>query len=77
MLAEFMEYPEHLVWINRAQRQIIIGVPSIGLHVYGVDILSLPRRMWNPETLEEHPLDWALYESFAQAASKAGSAPLN
>jgi predicted metal-dependent enzyme (double-stranded beta helix superfamily) len=53
------------------------GVPSIGLHVYGGDVLSLPRRMWNPETLEEHPLDWALYESFAEAASKAASAPLN
>jgi predicted metal-dependent enzyme (double-stranded beta helix superfamily) len=51
--------------------------PSIGLHVYGGDILSLPRRMWHPETLEEHPLDWAQYEKFAQAASKAGSAPLS
>jgi predicted metal-dependent enzyme (double-stranded beta helix superfamily) len=32
--------------------------PAIGLHVYGGDILELPRRMWNPETLEEHPLEW-------------------
>ena len=50
--------------------------PAIGLHVYGGDILELPRRMWHPETLEAHPLDSALYESFAQAASKAASAPL-
>lgn len=49
--------------------------PAIGLHVYGGDILELPRRMWNPETLEEHALDWELYESFAQVASKAASAP--
>jgi predicted metal-dependent enzyme (double-stranded beta helix superfamily) len=49
--------------------------PAIGLHVYGGDILELPRRMWNPETLEEHALDWALYENFARIASKAASAP--
>lgn len=49
--------------------------PAIGLHVYGGDILELPRRMWHPETLEEHPLDWTLYESFARIASSAASAP--
>jgi predicted metal-dependent enzyme (double-stranded beta helix superfamily) len=51
------------------------NVPAIGLHVYGGDILELPRRMWHPETLEAHALDLTLYESFAQAASKADSAP--
>ena len=51
------------------------NVPAIGLHVYGGDILDLPRRMWNPETLEAHALDWNLYEKFAQAASRAASAP--
>ena len=40
-----------------------------------LDILDLPRRMWNPETLEAHALDWTLYEKFAQAASKAAGAP--
>ena len=49
--------------------------PAIGLHVYGGDILELPRRMWNPETLEEHPLEWELYESFARIASNAAGAP--
>lgn len=49
--------------------------PAIGLHVYGGDILALPRRMWNPETLEEHPLDWTLYETFARVASRAAGAP--
>lgn len=52
------------------------NVPAIGLHVYGGDILDLPRRMWNPETLDAHALDWTLYEKFAQAASKAPAAPL-
>ena len=51
-------------------------VPAIGLHVYGGDILEVPRRMWHPETLEVHPLDLTLYESFSQAASKADRAPL-
>ena len=49
--------------------------PTIGLHVYGGDILELPRRMWNPETLEEHPLEWGLYETFARTASAAACAP--
>ena len=49
--------------------------PAIGLHVYGGDIVELPRRMWNPGTLEEHALDWTLYESFARIASRAVSAP--
>ena len=55
--------------------ECIGAVPAIGLHVYGGDILELPRRMWNPETLEEHPLDWTQYEVFARVASKAASAP--
>lgn len=49
--------------------------PALGLHVYGGDILELPRRMWNPETLEEHEFEDARYETFAQAASKAEGAP--
>lgn len=50
---------------------------AIGLHVYGGDIFELPRHMWNPETLEEHALDWTLYERFARAASDAPGAPLS
>jgi len=56
--------------------ECIGGKPAIGLHVYGGDILELPRRMWDPEELKEHPLEWNLYERFAQIASKAESAPL-
>ena len=55
--------------------ECIGSAPAIGLHVYGGDILELPRRMWNPETLEEHPLDWTLYETFARVASRAAGAP--
>jgi predicted metal-dependent enzyme (double-stranded beta helix superfamily) len=51
------------------------NAPTIGLHVYGGDIFELPRRMWHPQTLEEHRLDWALYEKFAHIASEAPAAP--
>ena len=50
--------------------------PAIGLHVYGSDIMGeVPRHMWDPQTLAEHALDWSTYETFAQAASQAPSAP--
>lgn len=55
--------------------ECIGDAPAIGLHVYGGDILDLPRRMWHPETLEEHALDWTLYENFARIASAAAGAP--
>jgi len=51
------------------------NAPTIGLHVYGGDIFELPRRMWHPQTLEEHRLDWTLYENFARIASEAPAAP--
>ena len=51
------------------------NAPTIGLHVYGGDIFELPRRMWHPQTLEEHRLDWTLYENFARSASAAPAAP--
>ena len=49
---------------------------TTGLHVYGGDIFELPRRMWDPQTLEQHTLDWGLYEKFARIASEAPGAPL-
>jgi len=51
------------------------NAPTIGLHVYGGDIFELPRSMWHPQTLEQHRLDWTLYESFARIASEASGAP--
>ena len=50
--------------------------PAIGLHVYGGDVLGVERSMWDPETLEEHPLEWDHYEVLAQKASGAGKPPL-
>ncbi len=51
------------------------NAPTIGLHVYGGDIFELPRRMWHPETGEQHELDWTLYADFARIASQAPAAP--
>lgn len=51
------------------------NAPTIGLHVYGGDIFELSRSMWHPQTLEQHRLDWTLYESFARIASDASAAP--
>jgi predicted metal-dependent enzyme (double-stranded beta helix superfamily) len=50
--------------------------PAIGLHVYGGNVLGLERRMWDPDTLIEQPLDWSKYEGLAQRASAADGAPL-
>lgn len=49
--------------------------PAIGLHVYGANVLGTDRQMWDPETLEEHTLDWSVYESFARRASAMDGAP--
>ena len=51
------------------------SAPTIGLHAYGGDIFELPRRMWHPQTLEAHPLDWAIYPEFARIATEAPAAP--
>ncbi|MBT6274831.1 MAG: cysteine dioxygenase family protein [Chromatiales bacterium] len=51
--------------------------PAVGLHVYGANVLGTDRQMWDPVTLEQHPLDWSYYEGFAQRASAAAGAPLS
>ncbi|MBT6277690.1 MAG: cysteine dioxygenase family protein [Chromatiales bacterium] len=51
--------------------------PAIGLHIYGANVLGVERQMWDPDTLEEHPLDWSKYEPLAQRASRAAGAPLS
>lgn len=48
---------------------------ALGLHVYGANVLGTERYMWDPETLERHPLDWSRYEGFAQRASAMDGAP--
>ena len=52
------------------------GEAAIGLHVYGGDVLGVARSMWDPDTLEEHPLEWDHYEILARKASAADKAPL-
>lgn len=48
---------------------------TTGLHVYGGDILTLPRQMWHPKTLKEEPLDFKRYEVLGRIASRAKAAP--
>ena len=48
---------------------------TTGLHVYGGDILTLPRQMWHPKTLREQPLDFAKYDALARVAAKMAAAP--
>lgn len=55
--------------------ECLSATPATGLHVYGGDIFELRRRMWDPDTLQEHALDWQLYERFAGVASRAAGAP--
>ena len=50
--------------------------PAIGLHVYGDNVLGVERQMWDPDTLQEQPLDWSKYEGLAQRATAADKAPL-
>ena len=50
--------------------------PAIGLHVYGGDVLGVARHMWDPETLERHPLEWDRYEILAAKAAAADGPPL-
>ena len=48
---------------------------TTGLHVYGGDILTLPRLMWHPKTLKSQPLDFAKYDALARVAEKMAGAP--
>src|SRR4051812_7733380 len=36
---------------------------TVGLHVYGGDLLAAPTSEWDPETFEEHPYDTAAEEA--------------
>ena len=57
------------------------ATPCIGLHVYGADLLSAERQMWNPHTGEESPMQplqfdaWCDELTAAAAAAPGGAAP--
>jgi predicted metal-dependent enzyme (double-stranded beta helix superfamily) len=50
------------------------GASSIGLHVYGGDLLSAKRQMWNPHTGEELPLEQSQFEAWCEELTAAASA---
>jgi len=39
---------------------------SFAIHVYGGDLLSAPRRMWNPFTLQEEPFEYQTARHYAR-----------
>ncbi len=70
--------PGDIVHIPAEFAHVAEGVgdaPAVGLHVYGANVLGVDRSMWDPETLEELPLDWTKYEGLAKRATAMASAP--
>ena len=56
-----------------------LGTPTIGLHVYGGDLLAAPRSMWDPHEGREHAYDvpqfYAWSRDLAQSRKAAAAAP--
>ena len=57
-----------------------LEVPTLALHVYGADLLTAQRRMWNPRTLEACDYDHAQFSEWcaelrATAAHEGSSVP--
>lgn len=55
--------------------ECMAGEDAVGLHVYGGDIVNLPRTMWHPESVEPLKYAPAAYEELARIASEARGAP--
>ena len=53
-----------------------LGAETLGLHVYGGDLLGAPRSMWDPRESREHPYDVPQFYAWSRelAASRKTSA---
>jgi predicted metal-dependent enzyme (double-stranded beta helix superfamily) len=51
------------------------GVQSQVLHIYGGDLLTARRTMWNPHTAQELPLDQAQFEAWCEELTGLASKP--
>jgi predicted metal-dependent enzyme (double-stranded beta helix superfamily) len=55
-----------------------LSTPTLGLHVYGGDLIGAQRSMWDPKTGREHPYDipvfyrWAKDLAQSRKATRAG-----
>lgn len=53
-----------------------LATPTRGIHVYGRDIAAAgSRRMWHPETGEEHPYDQRTFERWAENLKQRSTSP--
>jgi predicted metal-dependent enzyme (double-stranded beta helix superfamily) len=50
------------------------ATPCIGLHVYGADLLSTERQMWNPHTGEESPMQPVQFDAWCDELTAAAAA---
>src|SRR5882724_7115333 len=48
-----------------------LSTPTLGLHVYGGDLVAAPRTMWHPDTLEELPYDIPQFFTWVAEMTKA------
>ncbi len=44
-----------------------LSTPTRALHIYGADIFSVQRSMWNPLTMEESPFEPNKFSTYSQA----------
>jgi predicted metal-dependent enzyme (double-stranded beta helix superfamily) len=52
-----------------------LGAPTLGLHVYGGDLLAAARSMWEPRSHAEHPFESKRFFAWCAALSDARDAP--
>ncbi len=43
-----------------------LPTPTLGLHIYGADLFSTPRRMWNPLNTEESSFEIKQFLTYSQ-----------
>jgi predicted metal-dependent enzyme (double-stranded beta helix superfamily) len=53
------------------------ATPCLGLHVYGADLLSTDRQMWNPHAGEELPMQPAQFDAWCDELTAAAAAHPN
>ncbi len=50
------------------------AAPTVGLHVYGGDLLAAPRSMWDPQAGREHPYELAQFYAWSRELAQSRKA---
>ena len=50
-----------------------LPTPSLALHIYGADLFSTPRSMWNPWTMDESPFEINQFLSYSLGMMQQGT----